>query len=63
MGFTRIRIVITHPGLEEIAQDVERFGARGLRAQEVEKLADGLRRPGIEVNIGYEQSGHLNRPI
>ena len=52
------RIVVADPGLEQVAEDVQRIGAARLAIQEAaEQLGDrGARR--VEVEVGDEQGGH-----
>ena len=51
--------VIPYPHLEEVAEDVECLGGRGVRAQEGEKLLDSRRGSGVQMNIGDEQPTHF----
>src|SRR5512146_999755 len=54
-------IVIPHPTLEQIAQDVERAnagcscGGRDVRAQELDELPLCVRGHGIEMDVGDEE--------
>src|ERR1700730_1589245 len=54
----RIRIVIPHPGLEEVAEDVEPFGSAGMDLQKFQKLLDRLRRTAIQVHVRDEEPRH-----
>src|SRR5437870_178011 len=53
-----ILIVIAHPGLEQVAEDVERLGLPGLAGEKVEELLRGLRRGGIEMHVRHEETRH-----
>jgi hypothetical protein len=48
---SRVWVVVTNPGLEEVAQDVQGFRACSVSAQEFEELLARLRRACIEVHI------------
>jgi hypothetical protein len=58
-GFVGVGVVIADPRLEEIAQDVERLGACGVRVQEPEEPLDGSRLARIQMHIGDEQAGQV----
>src|SRR5438046_7156505 len=49
-------IVIAHPGLEQVTEDVERLGLPGLAGEKVEELLRGLGRLGIEMHVRHERS-------
>jgi len=51
----RLVVVIADPGLEQVAEYVERCGAGGARGQELDELLPGRRLGGIQVQIGDEQ--------
>jgi hypothetical protein len=48
-------VVIADPGLEQVAQDVERRGVGGTSGQELDELLPGRRLAGIQMQIGDEQ--------
>ena len=55
--------VIADPGLEQVAQDVQRLGLRGFIAQErQEQLGNGWT-AGVQMQIGNEQRGHAGHCI
>src|SRR3990167_343744 len=51
-------LIVANPGLEQVAQDVQRFGPAGLRAQEMQELHRdrGARR--IQMQVGDEEDRH-----
>jgi hypothetical protein len=53
-----IRRVIAHPGLEQIAEDVQRVGNARLGPQEFDELAGDVRAGGIDVQIRNEENRH-----
>src|SRR6202047_2857538 len=53
-----IAVVISHPGLEQVAEDVERLGGRGLGGEKPEELLRGLGRAGIQMHVRDEQARH-----
>src|SRR5206468_13073037 len=57
--FLRIRVVIAHPRLEQVAEDVERLGGRGLGSEKAEELLGGLGRAGIQMHVRDEQARHV----
>src|SRR5579863_4635928 len=56
-----VLVIITHPGFEQVAEDIERFGGRGVGAQKVEELLCRLRRAGVQVHVRDEQARHRFR--
>ncbi len=57
-----IRIVVADPDLEQIAEDVERFRARGVRVEEREELLGRVRRVRVEMHVGHEDARHARIP-
>ena len=55
----RVLVVVPDPGFEQIAEDVERLGIVGAGAQELDELRAGRGFHCIQMQIGYEQRGHL----
>src|SRR5258708_502700 len=60
--FCRVRIVVTHPCLKQIAQDVQGLGVGGVSPQEIKELLQRIGSALIEMDIRYKQSCHL-RPV
>ena len=58
-GAVRVLVVVPDPGFEQIAEDVERLGIVGAGAQELDELRAGRGFHCIQMQIGYEQRGHL----
>ena len=54
----RIGLVVADPDFEEIAQDVERIGARALGAQELAELLRRVGRARVEVHVRDEDASH-----
>jgi hypothetical protein len=54
----RIVGVVAQPGLEQVAEHVQRVGVRGLVAQEVQEQRGDGRARGMQVQVGNEQRGH-----
>src|SRR5690606_38929575 len=52
------RVVVADPGLEQVAEDVQRVGARSLAAQEAQEQGGDFRPGRIQVQVGDEQGGH-----
>jgi hypothetical protein len=50
-GFLRVGIVVAHPDFEEIPEDVERFGAGDVRAQEGEELFRGVGCARVQMHV------------
>jgi hypothetical protein len=50
--------VVADPGLEQVAEDVQRIGAGRLLAQEAQEQVGDLRTAGVQVQVGNEQRGH-----
>ena len=50
------RIVVADPGLEQVAEDVQRIGAAGFAADELAEQFGDLRTLGVEVEVGDEQA-------
>ena len=51
-------MVITDPGLEQIAEDVESLSLPPLLPEELEKAADNRRAGRVKVQVGYEKRRH-----
>ena len=51
----RFVIVIADPGVEQVAENVERVGAAGAKREKVDELRAGRRLAGIQMQIGDEQ--------
>ena len=54
----RVRIVITDPGFEQIAEDVQRGGTTRFAGEEIEECLDRRWCRGIDVQIGDEEMTH-----
>jgi len=54
----RAVIVVAHPGLEQIAQHIESFGACGALVEKAMKGAGRFGAIGVQVQIGNEQDAH-----
>jgi len=55
-GIGRFRIIVSEPDLEQVAEDVQRLGPAGLTLQEIDELRGDLRRVGVKVQVGDEES-------
>jgi len=55
-----IRLIVAHPGLEDIPQQKQMGDGRGLRVQDLEKLRGGVRVVIAQVHVGGEK-GRLAR--
>jgi len=51
----RLVVVVAHPGLEQVPENVERLGAGSARGKKIDELRAGRRLAGIQVQIGDEQ--------
>ncbi len=56
-----VGIVVTDPVLEEVAEDVERFGVGRFLVEEVEELLADFGAAGFEVQVGDKKCGHVSR--
>ena len=52
-------IVVAHPRLEKVAEDVQRIRAARFAVEELAEEAGDLRARGIEMEIGNKQRGHV----
>ena len=48
-------VIVTHPGLEQVAEDVQRSGIAGRALQEVDELRHRCRGMFVQVQVGHEQ--------
>jgi hypothetical protein len=60
-GVIGVRVVVAHPGLEEITEDVQRIRFPGFRVQEIKKLLADLGALALEVQVGNKECSHISR--
>ena len=57
-----VRCVVAHPGLEQVAQDVEGLRPGGLALQEIHEPPGDVRSRRVHVQVRDEERLHANRP-